>query len=90
MHAPQEAEAQQTPSTQLPEPHSGPVAQDWPELFRHLLPKHAYPATASQAAFDEHVDAHCPPAHRYPTEHATEAPAVHIPLPLQVPEALTM
>jgi hypothetical protein len=90
MHAPQEAEAQQTPSTQLPDPHSAPVPQDWPALFWHLLPKHEYPAAASHATFDEHVDAHCPPAHRYPTEHATGVPAVQVPLPLHVPLALAM
>jgi hypothetical protein len=88
MHAPQAADAQQTPSTQLPVPHSVPPAQAWPALFRHLFPKHPYPAATSQAALELHDDAHWPPEHRYPTAQATEAPGVQVPLPLQVPVVL--
>jgi len=90
MHAPQEAEAQQTPSTQFPLPQSKPTLQAWPALFVHFPAKQAYPAEVSQVESEAHDVAHCPAAHRYPAVHATEAPGVQTPLPLQVPVALTL
>ena len=83
MHRPAQADSQQKPSTQLPEPHWLDIVQADPcgSVVPHVVPTHEYPV--AQSAVVEHDVVHDVALHAYGSQ-GTVVTLWQVPAPSQV------